>query len=88
MRNDPPGLGAYLAREDKWSVCYDAANSEIRFSPYLFNKHYGVDISDKDWKELIDNEVFKDATLDGIAIERAEALERAGDNEDDQREDR
>ncbi len=88
MRNDPPGLGAYLAREDRWTVCYDAANEEIRLSPHLFNKAFNVNISDKDWGELIDNGVFKDATLDGIAIERAEALERAGDNEDGPREDR
>lgn len=90
MRNDPPGLGAYLDREDRWTVCYEAAGREVELSPDLFNKKYGTSISDKDWLIMNEEMVFYVATLDGLALERAEQLMESvnGAGEDDPREDR
>lgn len=89
-RNDPPGLGAHLAREDRWSVCYDAAGEEVNLSPEFFNKKYGTEISDKDWKIMVEELVLREDALDGLAIERAEHLFDGGNGagEDDWREDR
>lgn len=90
MRNDPPGLGAYLANEDRWNVCYEAAGNEVELSPALFNKKYGTEISDKDWLTMIGEMVLHGATLDGLALERAEQLfdNGNGEGEDNPREDR
>lgn len=90
MRNDPPGLGAYLSNQDRWGVCYDAANGEIEVSPVLFNKKYGTSISEKDWLVLVDEDAITVAVMDGLALERAEQLFDNGNGagEDDPRGDR